>query len=351
MSIERQKIRNGKFTLRCVEQVTRSDLSSRDSTLIRSGTTFWDMEFNLERDQFVLDRIEPFNRDLWAGDLKRVDATNHRESVRKFLCQTIDKLYVYSDLYKDNVGLESFDRAKLKRRVKDYVSFDVRAFGFGGVSWKRTDLGDTQFFENMMTRNGASIRLDQPDNDVFKLYYEASLKELGQDVNDDNWRSVSEMWVDASKGHTPFVKRIVTNGEVVLESTSDWTFKGDTWVPLTYSAFTINNVLHEKHKGQFPTRDNFDQFTFEQERTDVSITFEWHYVNRDGLGDDIDFKAFDPPPGTFYYDNGVLKHIYGRELPERFANRTQPSRRNGYLFFGIPLLAVIVFLVLVFRKR
>jgi hypothetical protein len=335
MQSERSKIISGRLVANGRYKITG------DPELNGEGVISWKHEFDYADDYFLFERNEPRDPNIPVSLLPSVDTTRLRTLFAE------DKLatYAYHDQFKHDSALRVYDRSDSESRPDQsfFRRFNVRGLGFynGPDLLSVSERGDRIVFEHPnVTKRGAKIKVSQDSENILKLYCKDPDDPEGPDA--DN----SCLWVDKSRGFIPIRRAAITNGELELDSRTEWKLIDEVWVPTR---------LTGNFRVPFLPRGAGEDDELEHRISEFELDIVWESLNENvGTGKIHDLRNFDLSEGTRAFKGKELVHIYGIELPVRDLSekpKKVASQNKSRLPVYLGSLLLLVISITLWRRR
>lgn len=335
MQSERSKIISGRFVANGRYKF------SGDPELDSEGDMSWKYEFDYADDYFLFERNEPRDPRIPVSMLPSVDTTR----LKTFFAGDRLATYAYQDRFKHDSALKVYDRNDSERKPdkSPFKPFNVRGIGFHNYPGilKISEKGDQLFFEHpYVTKRGSEIRVSQETANILKLCYK------DPDVPEGPGADNSCLWVDKSRGFIPIRSASITNGELDLESRTEWKLIDQIWVP---TRLTGNSRVPFIPRGKAEIEANL-----EYRLSEFELDLTWESLNENvGTGKIHDLRNFDLPEGTRAFKGKDLVHIYGIELPVRNPPEEPKvvSQNKSRLPVYLGSLLLLVISITIWRRR
>lgn len=335
MHSERSKIISGRFVANGRYKITG------DPELNGEGGVSWQYEFDYADDYFLFERNEPRDPKIPVSKLPSEDTTRLKTFFAK------DKLatYAYHDRFKHDSSLKVYDRSDSGSRPDEssFKPFNVRGIGFYNPPdiLSVSERGDRMFFEHpYVSKRGSEIKVSEDSESIVKLCYKHPDDPEGPDS--DN----SCLWVDKSRGFIPIRRASITNGELGLDSRTEWKMIDQVWVPTR---------LTGNFRVPFLPQGAGDDDELEYRISEFELDIVWESLNENfGTGKVHDLRNFDLPEGTRAFKGKELVHIYGIELPVRDLSekpKKVASQNKSRLPVYLGSLLLLVISITLWRRR
>ena len=335
MQSERSKIMSGRFAANGRFKI------SGDPELNDEGSISWKHEFDYADDYFLFERNEPRDPRIPVSMLLSADTTRLRTVFAEDRLAT----YAYQDRFKHDSALKVYDRddSENKPDKSSFKRLNVRGIGFYNPPdiLDVSERGDQIFFEHpYVTKRGSEIKVSQESENILKLCYTHPDDPEGPQA--DN----SCLWVDRSRGYIPIRRASITNGELGLDSRTEWKMIDQVWVPTR---------LTGKFRVPFlPNGDGDDVDDLEYRISEFELDIVWESLNENvGTGKLHELRDFDLPEGTRAFKGKDLVHIYGIELPVRKSSEEPKVAGRNKLLLPVYLgsLLLLVISITILRRR
>lgn len=334
MQSERSKIISGRLVANGRYKITG------DPELNGEGVISWKHEFDYADDYFLFERNEPRDPNIPVSELPSADTTQLRTLFAE------DKLatYAYHDRFKHDSALRVYDRSDSESRPDEssFKPFNVRGIGFynGPDLLSVSERGDRIVFEHpYVTKRGSKIKVSQEAANILKLCYKDP--NVPEALGADN----SCLWVDKSRGFVPIRRASITNGELDLDSRTEWKLIDEVWVPTR---------LTGNFRVPFLPRGAGEDDELEHRISEFELDIVWESLNENvGTGKIHDLRNFDLPEGTRAFKGKELVHIYGIELPVRDLSEKPKvaSQNKSRLPVYLGSLLLLVISITIWRRR
>jgi hypothetical protein len=330
MQSERSKIASGRFS------ANGHCIISNGNELEKKDSFQWHYEFSKLRGSFLFDRSESCVSDF---------ATRGGESdrLRVFFCEDSTSRYIYQDfviptaaLYIQSVQTSGQELSSHFKRI------EVQGLGVCNFSnvYDLSIAGDSFFFENSRVNINPDkdILVVEENPDILRLSFEKALPEAEHVLS-------MNLWVDRSRGFTPIRLTSVLNGHQEIESRSEWTQIGESWVPTQLTGSSSSPFI--------PDGKEIRVENIEYRKEDFQMHLSWTDVNHT-LERDYDFQTFDFPKGTRVFKDGKLIHIFDYKMPDMI-KRTPIAKQGKWVYIamilGVSLATMIFYGVFIYRSK